>query len=82
MPERQGACGIGRLGLQMRREDCRMQHLQSTVLGIECRKPISVRRIAGKMPIEIRSAVLPPDRPPLAELPLGSIDPIPRLSLP
>lgn len=51
-------------------------------VGIECRKPISVRRIAGKMPIEIRSAVLPPDRPPLAELPLGSIDPIPRLSLP
>lgn len=54
----------------------------SVVLGIECRKPIGVRRIAGKMPIEIRSAVLPPDRPPLAKLPLGSIDPIPRLSLP
>lgn len=53
----------------------------SAVLGIERRKPISVRRIAGKMPIEIPSAVLPPDRPPLAELPLGGIDPIPRLSL-
>jgi len=52
------------------------------VLGIERRKPIGVRRIAGKMAIEIRSAVLPPDWPPLAKLPLGSIDPFPRLLLP
>lgn len=53
----------------------------SAVLGIERHKPLGVRRIAGKMPIEIRSAVLPPDRPPLAELPLGSIDPVPGISL-
>ncbi len=54
----------------------------SAVLDIDCCKPLGVRRIAGEMPVKIASAIFPPDRPPLAELPLGSIDPDPRLLLP
>ena len=70
------SAGPGRAGNQVlaRRPEIRIEPSGS---GLDRREPVGIGRVGGHPAVEVRRAVGPPGRPPLAERHLGRVDPDP-----